>query len=758
MRGVYVIQDWKPNRPFIHKVGMSESIGHRKGDYASHVFEPEFSRIYEIHEGFDLHKIETAFHNTLELMGVKVGTEWFDVEVEQIDECAIDLFNNKFKGALKEFHMKDTIEIERENSDSQSKSSSTNKNININIGQYSPHLIGFQPRDDQLELLDKLKKHLIENGNTRGQIRLPPGYGKTQIGCCLFPIEQKMKRILILVPSIKLAKETAKRVMNFHKTNLNINCFKYYEVHSEGGTFDIVEMNTQEYVCVIGVYNSVAKLHDAREFDITIFDEAHRTSIKTRGNDENDNDVNETHFTYALYNENIQSKFRLFMTATPRIIVNDENSMSNIEKYGDVIYSMTIREAVKKHIINDYKIWLYVKEQNEQLSIETDGERFALLLKFLENSKGNKTLIVCRSIKGCNFVASKLKVHHFENVYSVHSQMNKNDVDRDINLFKSTEDKSCLCAVNMFKEGIDCPAIDSVVFYDERSSVIDVLQIVGRGLRYKPHLQFTDIGILCSINPNERLEEQSEMRYLRMIIQNMLDSNEELTNNLQVFKEDSNRRGHVDTMIYQIRNEMKDNEDTRNFDIALTVHSGVADYGERHFIQARSYAQERSALFGWRLTSDWFDYINRVDLPKDVPRRPDRIYKNMGWISWDDFLGLDSEKPLDFGTYKYILQNNMGTNNPSTDEYQAIVQKYGGKKMVSPSECTKIYGKSFYNILGTIFGNTDFMSLNEFRKLIAKYSKNGRFGIVEYEKMKDSYSNLPHFPLVYYNVSSFSRI
>jgi superfamily II DNA or RNA helicase len=758
MRGIYVIHDWKPNRPYIHKIGMSDNIGRRKGEYAEHTYEPKFSRIYEINEGYPLRCIETAFHNQLDNIGVKIGTEWFEIEVEKIDKVAIELFEHKFKGALKELHFTDPTKIERpESTSSPSKKQTSIKPIKLK---------DFTPREDQYKLLDKLTQHYIVEGNTKGQIRLPPGYGKTEIGCCLFPILSNMRRVLTLVPSIQLAQETMKRVQRFHKEKLNINHFKYYEVHSHGQYFDINELNKTNYLFVICVYNSVMKLHDANQFDIIIFDEAHRTSVKSRVNNnfvDSDKEVNNTHFTYAISNDNILATNRLFMTATPRLINNDENSMSNFDKYGEVIYSMTIREAVKKHIINDYKIWMYVKTHNEELSIETDGERFALLLKFIEQCKGMKTLIVCKSIKTCEFIAKRLEKLGLKNVFYVHSQQNKKDNDNAIQKFKNTPitTKSCLCAVNMFKEGIDCPAIDSIVFYDERSSVIDVLQIVGRGLRYKKDVDFTDIGILCSVNPTERLDNQSEMRYLRMIIQNMFDYNEELTNNLTIIKKDDEEIEVFDEMINKVRQELQDNEDTEHFEQYITVHSDVVDYGEKHYIQAKQYAQERCALFNWRVKDDWFDYIKRAILPRDIPRRPDRVYKNMGWTSWDDFLGLNPDKPFDLDTYKYILKNNLLNSNPTEKQYQQLVEKYGDNKVIQPYECSKIYNISFYDILQGVHNPINFISIYHLKVLRKHFSVNNKFGLIEYNRImedKEYNSKLPYFPLVYYNIQSLNQL
>lgn len=767
MRGIYVIHDWKPNRHHIHKVGMSESVERRKGEYATHTFEPVYSRIYEINEGFDLKNIEDAIHDKLERMGVKVGPEWFEVEVEVIDKCAIELFDDLtglFKGALKELHLTDPTVIEREDYEK----SPPNKNTVLDTETSTTDetictfdLSGFQPRDDQLELLARLKEHFIVEGHERGQIRLPPGYGKTQIGCCLFPVQNGLKRILILVPSIKLAKETASRVQQFHKQNLNIHNFKYFQVHSEGGCVSIEDINKNEYVCVIGVYNSVAKLRNAQGFDIIIFDEAHRTAIKSRAADEESTEeITETHFTFALSNVNVMAKYRLFMTATPRIINNDENSMSNTDRYGDIIYSMTIRQAVRQHIINDYKIWMHVgTHDDETLTIDTVGARFALLLKFFQQCKGDKTLIVCRSIKSCEFVKDQLHARGFDNVLAVHSQMNKNVVDSNIAAFKATKTTSMLCAVNMFKEGIDCPAIDSIVFYDERSSVIDVLQIVGRGLRYKPDLAYTDVGILCSVNMNQRLDEQCEMRYLRMILQNMFDYNEELTNNLQIVKNDDKALEPIDAMIAQVRNEMRDNEDTEQFQQVVTLQSDVGKYGELHFAQAKDFAQERSAFYGWRVKENWFDYISRAELPKDIPRRPDIVYKNMGWTSWDDFLGLNTDKPFDLSTLKYVIRKEINTSNPTTEEYNSLIEKYGNHKIVTPLEFRNVYGVPLYQVLEHVHGKNDFMTLEDMRRRKSKYTVRGRFGALEYAQMrKDCGTALPTFPLEYYDVTSFLKL
>ena len=206
---------------------------------------------------------------------------------------------------------------------------------------------------------------------------------------------------------------------------------------------------------------------------------------------------------------------------------------------------------------------------------------------------------------------------------------------------------------------------------------------------------------------------------------------------------------------------MKDNEDTTEFEQTMQMNSNVTDYGEQHFQQARTYAQERSALFNWRDKDQWLEYVEQAgqDLPRNIPRRPDRVYKNMGWISWDDFLGLDEEKAFDFSTYKYVLQTNLKNNNPTSEEYTDIMVKYNIRRVVSASECNRVYRQGFYEILESIFGPTHFTPINELRRLKMQYAGRGMFTMQQYMELKAIHPGLlPNFPLVYYNVTSLSRL
>jgi superfamily II DNA or RNA helicase len=784
-RGIYVLHTPNQDNPDIYKVGMSKCIEERKGDYETvlpdeHV---KMSLIYELHDWVDLLTYEHMLHAIMEERGYKLPNkqEHFAATLDEIDACATEMFM-KHPDILKKVHNEDHTPSASRKSQKidhtvkealrsyhqlmQAEASTSQTEVTKPLQkQYGK----FTLRNDQDELMVLLEQHFITENNPRGQIHLPPGYGKTEVGCCLFPVVHGLKRVLVLVPTIRLAEETMRRIKAFHTNNLGISHYAYHELHSNSSSSDLDAIRRSQHVVVVCVYNSVVKLTDTTMFDIIIFDEAHRTSVKSQGPrclesfDDGCEEMLDTHYKFAMDDDNIQATSRLFMTATPRFISNDENSMSNEEKYGKVVYSMSMRQAVKMQIINDYRIWMYVKEVPQPTDEVAIPDRLQLLRRFLSERHCKKVLNVCRSIQSCNAVANHLQGQEGITIFKVHSAMNKRDISVQIEGFITAKGRAVLCAVNMFREGVDCPAIDGVVFFDERQSVIDVIQIVGRALRRKLDAPISDIGILCTIDNSQRMDEQSDMRYLRMILQNMFDHSEELSNNLHVIREQDEIHTDIDKLVKEVRENMKDAEDTAQHtqDIAKKLEH-VCEYGERNFQNARAFARAQSALYNWRVKDDWFDYISRVELPRDIPRRPDRVYKQFGWVSWDDFLGLADDKPFDYYTIKHILQKEFNVINPTVEQYSTLIAKYGEKRVIQPHEYNRIYGKPFYTLLSESLNiDVSFMALHELKATKAVEYGRQRFTSKHYDdlcKMPEYTDKLPYYPMAYYNITSFMQV
>ena len=64
---------------------------------------------------------------------------------------------------------------------------------------------------------------------------------------------------------------------------------------------------------------------------------------------------------------------------------------------------------------------------------------------------------------------------------------------------------------------------------------------------------------------------------------------------------------------------------------------------------------------------DWYRYIKMHDLPDGVSRAPSTTYKNRGWISWGDFLGTGNkwDNDVNYLSYeegkKFLLKYNLKT-------------------------------------------------------------------------------------------------
>ena len=65
------------------------------------------------------------------------------------------------------------------------------------------------------------------------------------------------------------------------------------------------------------------------------------------------------------------------------------------------------------------------------------------------------------------------------------------------------------------------------------------------------------------------------------------------------------------------------------------------------FKKAKIWARKSGIKTG----TEWKKIGKLKKLPKNVPNRPDHVYKNVGWISWADFLGTNNLS----GTVKSLM-------------------------------------------------------------------------------------------------------
>lgn len=95
-------------------------------------------------------------------------------------------------------------------------------------------------------------------------------------------------------------------------------------------------------------------------------------------------------------------------------------------------------------------------------------------------------------------------------------------------------------------------------------------------------------------------------------------------------------------------------------------------------LERRDFKEARSFVHKLNLKSiaEWSKWAKSADRPKDIPLKPNRVYKNEGWLDWFDWLGKnkitwqDFEEArsfvhkLNFRTHKQWQEWSKSSNRP----------------------------------------------------------------------------------------------
>lgn len=399
---------------------------------------------------------------------------------------------------------------------------------------------------------DRMIKNIVAgfNNNDKGKLIAACGIGKTLVS--LWSIEKLLsKKILFLAPSLALIKQTLAEWSKHTQNRFSYLCVcsdasVKLEQEQDIADLDISEVDfpvttdpeiiskfmlqENKFSVIFSTYHSVGAIANAMnsnefEFDIVIFDEAHRTA----------GTKNSEMFGLALSNSKIRSKKRLFMTATERIIrpwIKNRSeqanqpvfSMDDEAVYGSVFDRYTFGEAIEDGVISDYRVIItaidskevsnliernrLVSEDissNENITAENLYKQI-VLAKTIEKFNIKKTITFHSSVKRAkNFINGASNVNfdlktlleqvspdvNLVNHYFSSVDGNMSAGERNTRL-KSFENSSIgiISNARCLTEGIDVPLIDSIYFVDPKNSLVDIVQACGRALR-KPRSQST---------------------------------------------------------------------------------------------------------------------------------------------------------------------------------------------------------------------------------------------------------------------------
>lgn len=416
-------------------------------------------------------------------------------------------------------HKKETISLEEIINHKQKTkvSSKTNKNIKKDIITVAPH---------QIEATNNILEEFKISDRT--QLISACGTGKTFIAKEVAENILKSKcdtTTLILVPTLALLLQFYNswvrnisikdhkqpfvicgddELLSDNELKINKEDLKFTLNTSVDFIIDYLLNEQIKHKLLLCTYQSAKLIKDAmnvvnKTIDLGIFDEAH----KTVGSIDKD-------FAFALFDENIKIHKRLFMTATPKHVTNNNQnvlSMNDEKVYGKVAYELSMREAINRGIIKDYHIVVSVIDSSlykELKDIFKDLTKELILdellavnfIKFIKEKKIKKSISFHGTIRESKrFIENKHIQNHLGEIIT-HLDGNTPSRIRNQELIHlDLHEEKHISNSRLLSEGIDVASIEAVNIFSSSRSIVDITQRLGR-IQRKEHKNDYKMGYL----------------------------------------------------------------------------------------------------------------------------------------------------------------------------------------------------------------------------------------------------------------------
>lgn len=359
------------------------------------------------------------------------------------------------------------------------------------------------PFPHQVEAYSAIKNELKINNRTT--VSMACGTGKTKLQTMLVDLVNPNKgAVIVFAPTLLLINQLL--TVWVEETDISFKNFVVICSDKKTGILDDIDLAEIEetsvkvaktekeinafYKASSGVtvafctYNS-SELLKNWEFDLGIFDEAHKTVGQV-----------DRLFSYAMNDENIKITNRVFMTATRKNAHHKTlsvYSMSDAQDYGNTAYDLSFRRAIDLGLILDYKILITVitkQELSKTLLKKNSQSGFDLshyansiaIQKAIENYNLHKIITFHNTIENAEIFSKVLEKEGSFDVVTVSSQQRKDIRAKNMAIFKNSKNAVATNA-QCLTEGIDVPEVDAVFFANDKSSIIDIVQAAGRTMR-----------------------------------------------------------------------------------------------------------------------------------------------------------------------------------------------------------------------------------------------------------------------------------
>ena len=413
-----------------------------------------------------------------------------------------------------------------------------------------------KPRPHQQRAISDVCQGFSDNG--RGQLIMACGTGKTLVS--LWVAEKlQSQRTLILLPSLSLLAQTlrewtANASQQFRFLPVCSDDTVRGEDHLIAKTSDLglpVTTDAKEVaaflrqpgpIVIFSTYQSspviaeAFNVDDAPVFDLAIADEAHRCAGLASGP-----------FSTILNARAIRTKYRLFMTATPRYFTDrvqreadqldfEIASMDDTSKFGKVFHLLSFSDAIKQDLLCNYRVVIigvdddtYRRYAEYGRFVTTDGKKITnartlasqiAIAKAMHKYNLRRVISFHSRIKKAKDFSNELtevinwmpdNLRPNGNFWSVHvsGEMPSGHRDALLDRFRhlGDDERGLIANARCLGEGVDIPTLDGVAFIDPRHSQVDIVQAVGRAIRKAPDKKVGTIVLPVFIEPTEDPEK-----------------------------------------------------------------------------------------------------------------------------------------------------------------------------------------------------------------------------------------------------------
>jgi superfamily II DNA or RNA helicase len=609
------------------KVGKTKNIPERENTYATgEIKRGNFEAVFEVpFENMD--EIERSIQEEFRELNIyyDAGTEFYNKSIITLIQPYLIHLGIEYR-KLSEKEISDLVRRDRER---------------------NRPLVLYTPRHDQSEIIDKAVVHFEEKN--KGLLIIPCGVGKTLISLWITQ-EVQSKTILIGVPNKLLLKQWEEVIFKIFGDTP-------YQIVSGGVDIEDIMDFLQEHhkrCIVITTYSSSHKVFTASQnigfiFDMKILDEAHHLTT-------NNMQFEQTTKKYIQMLK-ISSVKQLSLTATIKQLegANPDGfvvSNDNAEYFGEIIDRKCLLWAINQKIVCDYVIQTIMANEEQlesQLArfriIEENDKRLFLSafasLKSISQGHSHHLLIYSNNKNNSEKLVQYIRILLDDNYFDIsglyfsnyHSEMTGKEQKEIINNFEKAKFGIITC-VYCLGEGWDFPLLDAVVFSENMSSNIRIVQSALRASRKNKNApaKITKI-ILPILNREDWLEnsENLDLKKVREVIYQMGLEDETIAQKIRVIRIDIERSGpNPNPKPKSAIDEFGEYDDELTQKLRLKTINRTA-LGTT-YEKARKIISEKSA----RSKKAYYELCDRdIRLSKE----PEVLYKEK-FTNWVDYLGI----------------------------------------------------------------------------------------------------------------------